>query len=74
LEECLLDNTDSKRRINHLIDELPDWKGFVVSMFFVVGGVADNLPEWLLVGQKHDCQSVVVAISKEKVSEDAEGA
>ena len=42
--------------------------------FFVVEGDADNLLEWLLVGQKHDCQSIVVAMSEEKVSEDAEGA
>ncbi len=42
--------------------------------FFVVEGDADNLLEWLLVGQKHDCQSIVVAMSEEKVSKDSEGA
>jgi hypothetical protein len=45
-----------------------------VAMFFMVGGDADNLLEWLLVGQKHDCQSIVVAMSEQKVTEDAEGA
>jgi hypothetical protein len=57
-----------------LIDQQPDWKGFIVAMFFVVDSNADDLLEWLLVGQKHDCQSIVVARSEEKVSEDAEGA
>jgi hypothetical protein len=59
---------------HHLIDQLLDWKGIVMAMFFVVGGDADNLLEGLLVGQKHDCQSIVMAISEEKVSEDEEGA
>jgi hypothetical protein len=43
-------------------------------MFFGVAGNADYLLEWLLVGQKHDCQSITVAMSEEKVSEDTEGA
>jgi hypothetical protein len=58
----------------HLVDQLLDWKGFVVAIFFVVEGDADNLLEWLLVGQKHDCQSIIVAMSQEKVLENAEGA
>ena len=45
-----------------------------MAMFFVVGGDADNILEWLLAGWKHDCQSIVVAMSEENVSEDAEGA
>jgi hypothetical protein len=45
-----------------------------MAMFFVMEGDADNLLEWILVGQKHDCQSIVVAMSEKKVPEDAEGA
>ncbi len=45
-----------------------------MAIFFVVEGDADNLLEWLMVGQKHDCQSIVVAMSEEKVSEDTEWA
>jgi hypothetical protein len=56
------------------MDQLPDWEGFVVAMFFMVGGDADNLMEWLLVGQKHDCQSIIAAMSEGKFSKDAEGA
>jgi hypothetical protein len=45
-----------------------------MAMFFVVEDDADNLLEWLLVGRKHDCQSIVMAMSEEKVSKDAKGA
>jgi hypothetical protein len=45
-----------------------------MAIFFVVEGDADNLLEWLLVGHKRDCQGNIVAISEEKVFEDAEGA
>jgi hypothetical protein len=57
-----------------MIDLLSGWKGFIMAMFFMVKGDKDYLLEWLLVGQKHDCQSIAVAMSEEKVSEDAEGA
>jgi hypothetical protein len=33
---------------------------------FVAGGEANNLLEWLLVDQKHDCQCIVVAMSEEE--------